>query len=104
MITVGPDELGVMLVILFVTIAIPAWITLFAKKKLSGKLPAGLALSFFFPLIGHLYLACISALKSFPSHLIRIVNGRVMGTLCNHQLNEKIVINRFWSRFRVPNR
>ncbi|MBI4825017.1 MAG: hypothetical protein HY807_01155 [Nitrospirae bacterium] len=56
MVTVGPDGLVMLFFVFFVTIAIPAWVTLFVKKKMPGKLWAGLALSFFFPLIGQLYL------------------------------------------------
>jgi hypothetical protein len=56
MVTVGPEGLLNIIVVFFVMIVIPVWLTLFMKKKLPNKLPAGLALSFFFPLIGHLYL------------------------------------------------
>ncbi|MDO8283221.1 MAG: hypothetical protein Q7U10_11475 [Thermodesulfovibrionia bacterium] len=56
MVTVGPDGLVILLLVFFITIAIPAWVTLFVKKKMPGKLWAGLALSFFFPMIGHLYI------------------------------------------------
>lgn len=56
MVTVGPDGLVMLFFVFFVTIAIPAWVTLFVKKKMPGKLWAGLALSFFFPLIGQLYI------------------------------------------------
>lgn len=56
MVNVGPAELLNTALIFFITIAIPAWVTLFVKKKMPGKLWAGIALSFFFPMIGHLYL------------------------------------------------
>lgn len=56
MIVVGPDELLNLLIIFLVVIAIPAWVTLFVKKKMPNKLWAGLALSFFFPPLGQLYL------------------------------------------------
>lgn len=56
MVNVGPGGLLNIALIFFITIAIPAWVTLFVKKKMPGKLWAGLALSFFFPMIGQLYL------------------------------------------------
>ncbi len=56
MVTAGPNELGVMLVIFVISVVIPVWLTLFVRKKLPEKLLAGLALSFFFPFIAPLYL------------------------------------------------
>jgi uncharacterized membrane protein YhfC len=55
-VTVGPDGLLNIIFVFFFQIALPIWITLFVKKKMPNKLPAGIALSFFFPFVAHLYL------------------------------------------------
>jgi uncharacterized membrane protein YhfC len=55
-VTVGADGLLNIIFIFLFQIALPIWITLFVKKKMPNKLPAGIALSFFFPFVAHLYL------------------------------------------------
>jgi hypothetical protein len=104
MVVVGADELIQIFLIFFIMIAIPVWLTLFVKKKMPGKLWAGIALCIFFPFFGHLYLdgATLYLISLF---VISIIIKKIMGGMSTWLFIGIISALTMYIRFRnLPSR